>query len=108
MKYIYPINSIRLSDEYTIKNIIDEESLIRKVGQSLYLSFDYSKFHNILVVSGKGNNGVDGLALALYLKLNNHKVSIFLTDTITKEIPLKLSHECEDLNIHIYKEKDKL
>ena len=74
MKYIYPISSVRLSDLYTIKNIINEEDLIRKVGHSLFLSFDFKKYNKILIFVGKGNNGADGLSLALNLIKNNGNI----------------------------------
>ncbi|MCR5741554.1 MAG: NAD(P)H-hydrate dehydratase [Gammaproteobacteria bacterium] len=102
MREVLSIEDVRLSDEFTIKNLIDEESLIRRVGEKLYLSYDF-KSKNTLIIVGKGNNGADGLALALNLKKNNNEVSILLCEDLKRDIPLKLLNECISNSINVYK-----
>ena len=69
---------MRISDKYTIDNFESSISLMGKAAQAIFESVEWKE--PIYIISGKGNNGGDGIALCNILKNNGYKVSLFLVD----------------------------
>lgn len=69
---------MRISDKYTIDNFESSVSLMGKAAQVLFESVEWKE--PIYIISGKGNNGGDGIALCNILKNKGYKVSLFLVD----------------------------
>ena len=98
MKFL-PIESVRESDSYTIKNNISEEELIRNVGEALSKAYLFGG--KTLVIAGSGNNGADGIALSLALTKRKHEVEILLSEGKLNSISEKLLSE---FNVRVYKD----
>ena len=69
---------MRIFDKYTIDNFESSVSLMGKAAQAIFESVEWKE--PIYIISGKGNNGGDGIALCNILKNNGYKVSLFLVD----------------------------
>lgn len=69
---------MRQSDEKMIKSGISSIELIQRAAQAIFASYTW---HNkIAIVCGKGNNGGDGIALALLLQDHGFDVCIILIE----------------------------
>ena len=62
---VLTVYNMRISDEYTCKNIISSKELMYKAGLSLFNSYDYKG--RVGIVLGSGNNAGDGYVLSLLL-----------------------------------------
>ena len=71
-KYVRAVSveTMRLSDAWTIKNKISSKELMRRAGEGIFNSAEWKA--NVAVVCGKGNNAGDGYVVASLL----HKAGI--------------------------------
>lgn len=76
--YIYREEEIKKVDENAAKNGLSVNTLMETAGRSIYYSLiPYIKKENsILILSGKGNNGGDGIVLSRYLKQFGYQVDL--------------------------------
>ena len=66
---VITVENMRQSDAYTIKNFTESKTLMYNAAMGVYNSVEWKG--NIAIVSGSGNNGGDGYALACILADNN-------------------------------------
>ena len=92
---VITVENMRQSDAYTIKNFTESKALMYKAAMGVYNSVEWQG--KIAIVSGSGNNGGDGYALACILADNN------ITSTIIT-VSDKLSPDGE-YYLNIAKEK---
>jgi len=71
---VVSVDTMRLSDAATIAGGISSITLMRRAAFGILQAHDWPG--RTLIVTGSGNNGGDGYALALYLKLTSHDVEI--------------------------------
>lgn len=64
------------SDAYTIANIVPSMELIRRAAYGVFRSVDWNG--RIAIVTGSGNNGADGFALACILKENQIDCTVYM------------------------------
>ena len=78
MEYAISSESMRLSDENTIKKYgVSATALMKRAAHAIFNVIVNGNYNKIVVVCGSGNNGGDGYALALQL-LDMHKnVKVF-------------------------------
>ena len=78
MEYAISSESMRLSDENTIKKYgVSAIALMERAAHAIFNVIVNGNYNKIVVVCGSGNNGGDGYALALQL-LDMHKnVKVF-------------------------------
>jgi hydroxyethylthiazole kinase-like uncharacterized protein yjeF len=77
---IFSSRQINQIDEYTIKHnpIASIDLMERAAGQLFkWIAERFDRSHNILIFSGPGNNGGDGLALARMLAVNRYDVEVY-------------------------------
>ena len=77
---IFSSDKVRDIDKYTIKNEpIESIYLMERAATALYKWYikKFERSHNILVFTGPGNNGGDGLALSRMLAGSGYKVKVF-------------------------------
>jgi len=77
---LFTTAQIREIDAYTIQNEpISSIKLIERVAKALFVAFQKTvdQTKKIAVIAGKGNNGSDGLALAILLKTNGYDVTVY-------------------------------
>ena len=68
MEEIISVEKMRLSDAYTIKHFVPSKELMYRAANGVYESFKEWDKKKIAIVTGGGNNGGDGYALAGILK----------------------------------------
>jgi len=71
------VKEMRDSDEYTIKNFVSGRELMYRAAKGVYDALKWEKSQRVAIVSGSGNNGGDGYALACILADNGIKSDIF-------------------------------
>lgn len=78
--FIYTEQDIRKADQYAHKNGLSVNALMETAGRSLFEEVKKLVRQNesILILSGRGNNGGDGIVLARYLKQNGYQVDLVL------------------------------
>lgn len=111
---ILTAESIRLADEFTIKNKpISSIELMEKAASSCTdWIFQNCKYHKIFAVfCGNGNNGGDGFAIARMLYLKGFDVRVFVDQSNEKfsedaEINYKRLKEFSGISIHDFKDID--
>ena len=69
------VENMRLSDAYTIENLVPSLELMYRAAFGVYKAVSWSG--RIAIVVGSGNNGGDGFALAWILKQNGHDCTVF-------------------------------
>ena len=76
--YIYKAKDIREADAAAEADGLDTVTLMENAGKALYdaLSPRIDKTQRILILSGSGNNGGDGIVLARYLKRNGYEADL--------------------------------
>ena len=76
--YIYKAKDIREADAAAEAQGLDPVTLMENAGRAIYetLSARIDKSRRILILSGSGNNGGDGIVLARYLKQNGYKADL--------------------------------
>lgn len=62
------VDLMRRSDAYTIEHYVPSKELMYRAAYGVYLAYDSWRGKNIAIVTGGGNNGGDGYALAWILK----------------------------------------
>ena len=94
---VLSVSNMRLSDEYTCKNIISSKELMFKAGKAIFDSYNYNG--KVGIVCGTGNNAGDGYVLALLLKDNNIDVTLLLIKNKFSEDSLYYFNKCKENNI---------
>ncbi len=90
-KRIVNVKEMRYMDEYTCTQLdMSSLELMQQAGGVIYLSLlediGIDKVDDqILVVSGMGNNGGDGMVVALNLSKNNYKVKVVLVGKLSSQ-----------------------
>ena len=76
--YIYTSQEIKEADAQAAEKGMSLFALMENAGAGLYREIEkrISKTEQVLILSGKGNNGGDGIVLARYMKNNGFKVSL--------------------------------
>ena len=69
------VENMRLSDAYTIENLVPSLELMYRAAYGVYKAVPWSG--RIAIVVGSGNNGGDGFALAWILKQNGFDCTVF-------------------------------
>lgn len=69
------VENMRLSDAYTIENLVPSLELMHRAAYGVFLSCDWKG--PVAIVAGSGNNGGDGFALACILKERNIDCRVF-------------------------------
>lgn len=97
MEYVLTSKEMQDADAYTISNFIPSIDLMERAGLECYkiIKTRIKKTDKVLVVSGSGGNGGDGLVIARYLFNDNYDVSINLIGSHYKketEINLERYH----------------
>ena len=101
---IVNVNEMRFMDQYTCKQLdISCLELMQQAGRVIYLSLledigISQEDDQILVVCGTGNNGGDGMVVALNLKQNNYLVKVVIVGKLSA-----LSNEAKAVLVKIKK-----
>jgi len=76
--YIYTSNEIKAIDHEADLQGLSVETLMENAGRSLFDAVKHfvNRNQNILILSGRGNNGGDGIVLARYLKQEGYNVNL--------------------------------
>ena len=78
------VENMRLSDAYTIENVVHSLELMHRAAWGVYLAHKWNG--PVSIVVGSGNNGGDGYALACILKEQNIDCRIFyVSSKLTKD-----------------------
>ncbi|OES45718.1 NAD(P)H-hydrate epimerase [Domibacillus iocasae] len=88
--YIYKSSEIKKVDQKAEKNGMSSFTLMEMAGAGLFrkIAASYNvNDHSFLVVSGKGNNGGDGIVLARYLKQAGAKCCLYFPLGLPKTGP---------------------
>lgn len=70
------VERMRESDRYTIENFTNSKTLMHRAAMGIFNSSEWSE-KKIAIVTGAGNNGGDGYALAGILSENGYNADIF-------------------------------
>ena len=73
------VETMRVSDKYTIDNLVPSKELMYRAGRGLFESWDGWK-SPVLIAAGKGNNAGDGYVVAGLLLDRGFEVDIALVD----------------------------
>ena len=65
---VVSVDLMRRSDAYTIEHYVPSKELMYRAAYGVYLAYDSWKGKDIAILTGGGNNGGDGYALAWILK----------------------------------------
>ena len=65
---VISVDQMRRSDAYTIENFVPSKELMHRAADGVYHAYDGWQGKKIAIVTGGGNNGGDGFALAGILK----------------------------------------
>lgn len=106
MQNILSREAMKESDKYTINNIVSEEELVRRAGETLFKNYDYPGKTSILI--GKGNNGADGVYLSLLLNGEGKEVELIYFDEPKSAVLIKLLDEARQRKIKICKYDEKI
>lgn len=78
------VENMRLSDDWTIRNRISSLELMYRAARGVFRAVTW--YGNIAILTGSGNNGGDGYALACILKDHGFKPCIFtLSERISSD-----------------------
>ena len=88
---------MRKSDAYTVENITPERELIKKAAAALFAFAKYTP--PVCIVCGGGNNGADGLALALLLHKDGIETDVCLVSERLSVEGEYFFSECKKENI---------
>ena len=81
MKYAISSESMKLSDEKTIKSGVSAIELMDRASHALFCVAREIGANNIAVVCGSGNNGGDGYALSLKLLDSGRQFKFYCKNT---------------------------
>ncbi|MAA53520.1 MAG: hypothetical protein CMJ41_11170 [Phycisphaerae bacterium] len=104
---LYDTEKTRKLEKKLISLGYSSTSLILKAGNAIYEEVVKLKKSNMFIVIGKGNNGADGLSLALLSAINNLTVTCVLLDKIEKQ-NIDVYNLIKSLNIKTYKTLPKI
>ena len=65
---VISVDQMRRSDAYTIEHFVPSKELMHRAADGVYHAYDGWQGKKIAIVTGGGNNGGDGFALAGILK----------------------------------------
>ena len=93
------VENMRLSDRYTIDNLIPSLELMHRAALGVFHS---AVWHTpVAIVSGSGNNGGDGYALACILKNHGYSCTVFSVGSHLSEDSSFYADEAEKLGVPI-------
>ena len=113
MYKIFPVEKVKLLDEYTIQHEpIVSIDLVERAANLFVHEFCriYSKQQPVYIFAGPGNNGADALAIARILTSESYKVRVYLfnpTGRLSPDCEMNLKRlreleiKCELKEIHI-------
>ena len=84
---IFTSRQVKEIDRFTVTNEpVSPEDLMERAARKLFrwITERFDKSREIIVFTGPGNNGGDGLALARMLWIEGYKVSVFFINTFSK------------------------
>ena len=86
--YIYPAKEIQKMDQEADQLGLPTFTLMETAGTALFYAIKkyITKSSRILVLSGKGNNGGDGIVLARLLKINGYQVDLVSVGYTRKQV----------------------
>ena len=84
------VENMRLSDAYTIANLVPSLELMYRAAYGVFKAVNWSG--NTAIVVGSGNNGGDGFALACILKENHLECTVF---TVSQRLSADSAHYAE-------------
>lgn len=97
---VISVSNMRDSDAYTVDNMIPASELMRRAAQGIFLA-GAPWCGKTVVVTGSGNNGGDGYALAWILQSYHFDVEILtLSDHCTPTASIYRQH-CEEIGVPI-------
>ncbi len=97
MQKVISVENMRLSDKYTIENIISSKELMLKAGKAVYKSV---KWHGkTAIICGTGNNGGDGYVLALEMAENGLECELILAEEKFSSDGEYYFNKCKEQNI---------
>ena len=76
LQTVVSVEQMQKSDRYTIENIVSGKELMKRAAQGVFDAVDW-KNKSVAVVTGSGNNGGDGYALAEILAEHGHSPVVF-------------------------------
>ena len=82
-------------DNNCYKNGLNEYILMENAGRAIYEEIVNRGFNSVLIISGSGNNGADGIAVARMLLKKIPEVKLFL--------PMGVKSEMAKFQFEIYK-----
>lgn len=77
MEYAISSESMKLSDNLTIKNGVSAIKLMDRVAYALFCAINADKTDKIAIVCGSGNNGGDGYCLAIKLLNEGYNTQVY-------------------------------
>ena len=69
------VENMRLSDAYTIANLVPSLELMYRAAKGVYQAVSWMS--SVAIVAGSGNNGGDGFALAWILRKRGYECTVF-------------------------------
>lgn len=102
---VVSVETMRRSDSWTIANLTDSKTLMRRAGQAVFDSVDWRRLSGecVGIVCGKGNNAGDGYVLAEILNSHNIKCELILVwGEVFSEDGMYYFDKCCQQNINFY------
>lgn len=93
------VQNMRDSDAYTIENFVPSLELMHRAAKGVFLASPWKE--PIAILSGSGNNGGDGFALACILREHGHNCTVF---TLSQRLSADSAHyaaEAQDRGVPI-------
>lgn len=90
---------MRASDKAIIKSGTDGVSLVERAAGAVFDNFDFLSYRNPAVICGGGNNGADGLALALIMKKSGINVRVITVGESKSDECRFFRRKCDDVGI---------
>ena len=76
---------MRAIDKYAIENLgIPSVVLMENAALKVIKNIDLKNTHSFTIISGIGNNGGDGLAIARHLMVSGKKVELYIIGNISR------------------------
>ena len=93
------VENMRLSDAYTIANLVPSLELMHRAAYGVFLAHSWEG--RTAVVAGSGNNGGDGFALACILKEKGFDCCVFTLSTRLSADSAHYAAEAERLGVSV-------
>lgn len=94
------VENMRLSDAYTIDNLIPSLELMYRAAYGVFLACEWNA--PVAIVVGSGNNGGDGFALACILKERHIDCSVFKVGSKLSDDSSYYAEKAGSLGIPVY------